>query len=109
MLNVYHREPKSTCVSQVNIIITPNSNQHFLANLLRKIPVNQYRNQRLKESKTLGFYNMDKIISKKTTTYLVPPLPLVEDTKEDKGTTEVIEFVLKQRAGSTATAPSYKL
>jgi hypothetical protein len=50
---------------------------------------------------------MDKTIPKKA--YLVPPLPLVEDAKEDGRTTEVIKFFLKQRAGSASTAPSYKL
>jgi hypothetical protein len=44
--------------------------------------------------------------------FLIPPLPLVEEAKdEDKKpkATNVIEFILKQRAGSTATVPTYKL
>ncbi len=54
---------------------------------------------------------MNESIPKKTL-FLVPPLPLVEDAKdkdEKPKATDVIEFVLKQRAGSTATAPTYKL
>jgi hypothetical protein len=48
----------------------------------------------------------------KETMFLVLPIPLVEEIKEkDKkpNTTDVIEFLLKQQAGSTATAPTYKL
>jgi hypothetical protein len=44
--------------------------------------------------------------------FLVPPLPLVEEAKDkDKKpkATHAIIFVLKQRAGSTGTAPTYKL
>ena len=41
--------------------------------------------------------------------FLVPPLPLIEEAEEDSKSTDVIEFLLKQRAGSGATAPSYKL
>ena len=45
----------------------------------------------------------------KKATFLVPPLPLVEEAEEDSKSTDVIEFLLKQHAGSAATAPSYKL
>lgn len=45
----------------------------------------------------------------KKATLVVPPLPLVEEPNEIPKRTDVIEFVLKQRAGSTATAPTYKL
>jgi hypothetical protein len=41
--------------------------------------------------------------------FLVGPLPLVEEAKdkdEKPKATNVIKFVLKQRAGSTATAPT---
>jgi hypothetical protein len=44
--------------------------------------------------------------------FLVPPLPMVEEAKDKDGklkTTNLIKFMLKQRAGSTATAPAYKL
>ena len=54
---------------------------------------------------------MNETIPKKTM-FLVPPIPLVEETKdkdEKPNATDVIEFLLKQRAGSTATAPTYKL
>ena len=63
------------------------------------------------ESEDLGYIGMNESIPKKTL-YLIPPLPLVEDAKdkdEKPKATDVIEFVLKQRAGSTATAPTYKL
>jgi hypothetical protein len=46
------------------------------------------------------------------TMFLVLPLPLVEvpkDKDEKPKATDVIKFVLKQQAGSTATAPTYKL
>jgi hypothetical protein len=52
----------------------------------------------------------DMILNK--TPFLVPPLPLVEEAKEKdekQKATNVIEFILKQRAGSTAKAPTYKL
>jgi hypothetical protein len=54
---------------------------------------------------------MNYTISKKTP-FLVPPLPLDEESKdkdEKLKTTGVIEFELKQRIGSTATAPTYRL
>jgi hypothetical protein len=54
---------------------------------------------------------MNDMIPKKTT-FLVLPHPLVEGAKDkDKNpkATAFIKFVLKQRAGSTATAPTYKL
>jgi hypothetical protein len=54
---------------------------------------------------------MNKTICKKTT-FLVPPLPLVEQAKdkdEKPKATDVIEFLLKQRAGSNATASTYTL
>jgi hypothetical protein len=46
----------------------------------------------------------------KRTTFLVPPLSLAEEAKEKDEkpkTMGVIEFVLKKRAGSTATAQGY--
>ena len=64
------------------------------------------------ELEDLGYIGMNESIPKKTL-YLIPPLPLVEDATKDKDekpkATDVIKFVLKQRAGSTATAPTYKL
>jgi hypothetical protein len=54
---------------------------------------------------------MNETICKKTT-FLVLPLPLVEEAKqkdEKPKATDIIKFLLKQRAGSTATAPTYKL
>ncbi len=63
------------------------------------------------ESEDLGYIGMNESIPKKTL-YLIPPLPLVEDAKdkdEKPKATDVIKFLLKQRAGSTATAPTYKL
>ena len=57
----------------------------------------------------MGFYeDMDNPVPKKIA-FLVPPLPLIEEAEEDSKSTDVIEFLLKQRAGSGATAPSYKL
>jgi hypothetical protein len=59
----------------------------------------------------LGYIKMNDMIPKKTT-FLVPPLPLVEGAKdkdEKPKAMDVIKFVLKQRAGSTTTAPNYKL
>jgi hypothetical protein len=65
---------------------------------------------KLSESEDLGYIGMNHTIPKKTT-FLVPPLSLVEEPKdkdENPKATNVIEFVLKQRAGSTSTAPTYK-
>jgi hypothetical protein len=48
----------------------------------------------------------------KNATFLFSPLPLVEEPKDkDKKpkATDLIEFILKQRAGSTASAPTFKL
>ena len=59
----------------------------------------------------MGYIGVNESIPKKTL-FLVPPLPLVEEAKDkDKKpkATDVIESVLKERAGSTATAPTYKL
>jgi hypothetical protein len=42
--------------------------------------------------------------------FLVLPLPLVEEAKDEKPKAMyMVKFVLKQRAGSTTTAPTYKL
>jgi hypothetical protein len=54
---------------------------------------------------------MNHTIPKKAT-FLVPPLPLVEEPKdkdEKPKATDLIEFILKQQAGSTSSAPTYKL
>jgi hypothetical protein len=51
---------------------------------------------------------MDTIPRK--TLFLIPPLPLIEDEEAEKAkTTDIIEFTLKQRAGSSATGSTYKL
>jgi hypothetical protein len=54
---------------------------------------------------------MNETIRKKTT-FLVPPFPFVKEDKdkdEKPEATGVIEFLLKQRAGSNATASTYTL
>jgi hypothetical protein len=54
---------------------------------------------------------MKDAIQKKAT-FLIPPLPLVEEPKdkdEKLKATDLIEFILKQWAGSTSSAPTYKL
>jgi hypothetical protein len=87
------------------------SSLNFLSRLSRQIPVKDYRNLKLSESKDLGYIGLNNTIPKKVL-FLVMPLPLVEEAKDkDKKpkAPDVIEFVLKQRAGSTATAPTYKL
>jgi hypothetical protein len=84
---------------------------NFLSQLSRQIQVQDYRNLNLIESEDLGYIGMNDTIPKKTT-FLVPPLPLVEEAKdkdEKWKATNIIKSVLKQRAGSTATAPTYKL
>jgi hypothetical protein len=66
---------------------------------------------KLSESEDLGYIGMNDMIPKKVT-FLVPPLPLVEEPKDknDKPkATDVIKFILKQQAGSNSTAPTYKL
>jgi hypothetical protein len=64
------------------------------------------------ESKDLIYIRMNETIRKKTTLFLVPPFPFVkEDKDKDKKpkATDVIEFLLTQRAGSNATASTYTL
>ena len=51
---------------------------------------------------------MDETIPKKRD-FLVPALPLVEEPAEKARTTDVIEFLAKQRAGSTVNGPTYKV
>jgi hypothetical protein len=54
---------------------------------------------------------MNDAIQKKAT-FLFSPLPLAEEPKdkdEKPKATDLIEFILKQRAGSTSSAPTYKL
>jgi hypothetical protein len=54
---------------------------------------------------------MNDTIQKKAT-FLIPPLPMVEEPKdkdEKPKATGLIEFILKQRAGSTSSALTYKL
>jgi hypothetical protein len=66
---------------------------------------------KLSESKDLGYIGMNDTIPKKAM-FLVPPLPLVEEPKdkdEKLKATDLIKFILKQRAGSTSSAPTYKL
>jgi hypothetical protein len=66
---------------------------------------------KLSESEDLGYIGMNETIQKKAT-FLIPPLPLVEEPKdkdEKPKATDLIEFILKQRAGSTSSAPTYKL
>jgi hypothetical protein len=61
---------------------------------------------KLLESKDLGYIGINETIGKKTT-FLVPPFPFVKEDKdkdEKLKATDVIEFLLKQRADSTATA-----
>jgi hypothetical protein len=61
---------------------------------------------KLSESEDLGYIGINKTIQKKTT-FLVLPFPFFEEDKdkdEKPKATDVIEFLLKQRAGSNATA-----
>jgi hypothetical protein len=41
-------------------------------------------------------------------TYLIPAMALIEETVDKEANRDVIEFLVKQQAGSAATAPSYK-
>jgi hypothetical protein len=66
---------------------------------------------KLSESKDLGYIGINKTIGKKTT-FLVPPFPFVKEDKdkdEKPKAADVIECLLKQRAGSNATASTYTL
>jgi hypothetical protein len=74
--------------------------------LSRQIQVKDYRNLKLSESEDLGYIRMNDTISKKAT-FLVPPLPLVGEPKDKEKkpkATHLIEFILKQRAGSASSA-----
>jgi hypothetical protein len=66
---------------------------------------------KLSESENLDYIGMNNTIQKKAT-FLFLPLPLVEEPKdkeEKPKATDLIEFILKQQAGSTSSAPTYKL
>jgi hypothetical protein len=79
--------------------------------LSRQIRVKHYRNLKLLESEDLDYIGMNETIQKKAT-FLFSPLPWVEEPKdkdEKPKATDLIEFILKQRAGSTSSAPTYKL
>ena len=41
--------------------------------------------------------------------FLVPALPLIEEITDKAKATDVIEFLAKQRSGSTSTGPTYKV
>ena len=94
-------------VKSITITIV-NPNRNFLANLLRKIREKEERNLRVKESLDLGYFGMDETIPKKRD-FLVPALPLIEEVAEKAKTTDVIEFLAKQRSGSTVSGPTYKV
>jgi hypothetical protein len=66
---------------------------------------------KLSESEDLGYIGMNDTIQKKAT-FLFLPLPLVEEPKdkeEKPKATGLIKFILKEQAGSTSSAPTYKL
>jgi hypothetical protein len=61
---------------------------------------------KLSESEDLGNIGINEMIRKKTT-FLVPPFPFVKEDKdkdEKPKATNVIAFLLKERADSNATA-----
>jgi hypothetical protein len=61
------------------------------------------------ESEDLGWLGEMDTIPRKTS-FLIPPLPLIEDEEaENAKTTDIIEFTLKQKAGSSSTGSTYKL
>jgi ribosomal protein L16/L10AE len=51
---------------------------------------------------------MNETIPKKRD-FLVPALPLIEEVADKAKATDVIEFLVKQRSGSTSTGPTYKV
>ena len=54
------------------------------------------------ESEDLGWLGKMDTIRRKTS-FLIPPLPLIEDEEaENAKTTDIIEFTLKQKAGKGA-------
>ena len=58
-----------------------------------------------------GLHGIDETIRKKTT-FLVPPFPFVKEDKdkdEKPKATNVIEFLLKEKANSNAPASTYAL
>ena len=87
------------------------SNSKFLSRLCSNIRVKDYRNQRRAESEDLGFYDNSTMNNKipRKAAILVAVFPLVDEIREKPKSTEVVQFVLKQRAGRNATSPSYKL
>ena len=71
------------------------------------IRVQDYKRSKFEESQNLGCYKMESIPRKPT--YLAPAMALIEEKVDKDASRDVIEFLVKQRAGSGATAPSYKL
>jgi hypothetical protein len=66
---------------------------------------------KLSETEDLGYIGINKTIRKKTT-FLGPPFSVVKEDKdkdEKLKSTNVIEFLLKQRADSNATASTSTL
>jgi hypothetical protein len=51
---------------------------------------------------------MDETIPKKRE-FLVPALPLTEEVADNAKAMDGIEFLAKQRSGSTSTGPTYKV
>jgi hypothetical protein len=84
----------------------------FLSGLSSQLQVQDYRNLKPLELEDLGYFEMNVTIPKKAT-FLVPPLlplPLAKEFNKEKLTaTDVLNFVLKQRADSTKTALTYTL
>ena len=88
------------------------TNSKFLSRLCRGIRVKEYRNLKKAESESLGYYreeeDMNDTIPRKAM-FLVAVLPLIEEIREKPKSTEIVQFLLKQRAGSTGTGHTYKL
>jgi hypothetical protein len=83
------------------------TNKSVLSTITRLIRVQDYKRVQFEESQNLGCYNMESIPRKPM--YLMPAMALIEEKIDKDASRDVIEFLVKQRAGSGATAPSYKL
>ena len=85
------------------------TNPKFLSHLTRQIRIREFRSQKNQESRHPGYLNMNETIPRKAS-FLVPPMPLVGPPDDRETATDVIEFTLKQKAGSAKAADStYKL
>ena len=74
-----------------------------LADLYRKIKIDEFRKAQAHQSETMAERAAPKYVN-----YLTPSIFLQSEVKEEKPKSNIIEFTLKVKAGSNAKAQTYK-